>query len=94
MSHPSRGDGGGADPTRPHRCLTYLPLGVVPADDPLSECPTHPVGTGLRCHTYLPLGVVSADDPLSECPTNLVWTGLRYHTYLPLGVVPSDDPVS
>ncbi len=62
------------------RYHTYLPLGVVPAYDPLTKCPTRLVGTWLRYHTYLPLGVVPAYDPLSERPTRLVGTGLRYHT--------------
>ncbi len=49
------------------RYRTYLPLGLVPADNPLAEHPNHLMGTGLRYHIYLPLGVVPALNGSSSC---------------------------
>jgi hypothetical protein len=71
------------------RYHTYLSLGVVPANDPLSECPIYLVGTWLRYHTYLPLGVVPANDPLSKCPTRLVGTGAGQTPLVPTGATPT-----
>ena len=46
------------------RYHTYLPLGVVPADDPLSKCPAHIVGTGAGQTPLVPTGATPPAPPL------------------------------